>query len=65
MNLKFAVIVGVIGASVGTILNILPAFGANQITIFFYKNPISIAIKAMPSLCYLFFFIALLQDKKE
>ncbi len=66
MNLKIAVIVGAIGASIATVLSILPIFRDSQILLFLYQNPlIGIAIKTIPNICYLFFFITLLQNKKK
>jgi len=64
MSLKTAIIVGVVGAALSAVLALLPITGIEGILVFLYGNPLGHVFHALPSLCYLFFFVTLLVKQK-
>jgi hypothetical protein len=64
MSLKTAIIVGVAGAVLSAVLALLPITGIEGVMVFLYRNPLGRVFHALPSLCYLFFFITLLIKQK-
>lgn len=64
MSLKAAIIVGIVGATMGVVLNLLPITGIRSVLDFVYGNPLGRVTLAIPSLCYLLFFVTLLVKQK-
>ncbi|MCF8111961.1 MAG: hypothetical protein K9J85_10795 [Desulfobacteraceae bacterium] len=64
MNLKTAIIVGVIGAAISAVLALLPIIQIDAVMVFLYRNPIGRVFHAIPGLCFLFFFVTLLVKQK-
>lgn len=64
MNLKTAIIVGLVGAATSAVLALLPITEIDGIMIFLYRNPAGRLFHAIPGLCFLFFFVTLLSKQK-
>ena len=52
-EMKDAILVAMIGAGIGVFIHGVSSFTTSA---FFYRNPIGLAINAIPHLCYLYFF---------